>query len=204
MLMCLQAAAALAALSVAEPSGAAHLLSSALSRLQQAVGALVEATATSAPDRSRPALPSTPRGVGSLKLKPGAQLQVWATLFAPGMPCAREPLFTVSPSLQASQLTAHPHGAAGMNAVHGWALGTAALLAASVRLPLGVPAALATSALQLAATLIMIPRSQQVSLGSLGRPVLGGLCNMCFVLSNYLNIYAALRCSAGLCRVTGA
>lgn len=117
----LQAAAAVAALAVAEPSSAARLVSASLANLDEALNKLLEATASAPPDRSRPAVPGTPRGVGSAKLKPD------------------------------------------MNAVHGWAVSGAALVAASRRLPLGVPASLLASVLEYATTrLITVPRSQQV------------------------------------------
>ena len=66
----LQAASAAAALAAAEPSGAARLLAACLANLRAAVLRLVEATAGAAPDRSRQAPPATPRGVGSVRLKP--------------------------------------------------------------------------------------------------------------------------------------
>lgn len=116
----LQAAAAVAALAVAEPSSAARLVGASLANLHAALGKLVEATASAPPDRSRPGVPGTPRGVGSVKLKPD------------------------------------------MNAVHGWAASGAALVAASRRLPLGVPASLLASVLDYATRLITTPQSQQV------------------------------------------
>ncbi len=118
----LQAAAAVAALAVAEPSSAARLVSASLANLDAALNKLVEATASAPPDRSRPAVPGTPRGVGSAKLKPD------------------------------------------MNAVHGWAVSGAALVAASRRLPLGVPASLLASVLEYATRLITTPQSQQVGI----------------------------------------
>lgn len=116
----LQAAAAVAALAVAEPSSAARLVGASLANLHEALGKLVAATASAPPDRSRPSVPSTPRGVGSVKLKPD------------------------------------------MNAVHGWALTGAALVAASRRLPLGVPASLLAAVFDYATRLITAPQSQQV------------------------------------------
>lgn len=116
----LQAAAAVAALAVAEPSSAARLVGASLANLHAAREKLVAATEAAAPDRSRPSVPSTPRGVGSVKLKPD------------------------------------------MNAVHGWALSGAALVAASRRLPLGIPSALLASVLDYAVGLIREPRGKQV------------------------------------------
>ncbi|PRW58658.1 HEAT repeat-containing 5B isoform X2 [Chlorella sorokiniana] len=115
----LQAAAAVAALAVAEPSSAARLVGASLANLHAAREKLLAATEAAAPDRSRPSVPSTPRGVGSVKLKPD------------------------------------------MNAVHGWALSGAALVAASRRLPLGVPSALLASVLDYAVRLIREPRGKQ-------------------------------------------
>lgn len=66
----LQAAAAVAALAVAEPSSAARLVSASLANLHAALSKLIAATASAPPDRSRPSVPGTPRGVGSVKLKP--------------------------------------------------------------------------------------------------------------------------------------
>ena len=66
----LQAAAAVAALAVAEPSSAARLVGAILANLHAARQKLAEATAGGPPDRSRPGVPGTPRGVGSVKLKP--------------------------------------------------------------------------------------------------------------------------------------
>ncbi|KAL4431040.1 hypothetical protein ABPG75_006296 [Micractinium tetrahymenae] len=134
----LQAAAAVAALAVAEPSSAARLVSASLANLHAALDKLVEATASAPPDRSRPGVPGTPRGVGSVKLKPD------------------------------------------MNAVHGWALSGAALVAASTRLPLGVPASLLGSVLAYATRLITTPQSQQGVVACLEREagyiLLGALC----------------------------
>ena len=124
----LQAAAAVAALAVAEPSSAARLVGASLANLHAAREKLLAATEAAAPDRSRPSVPSTPRGVGSVKLKPD------------------------------------------MNAVHGWALSGAALVAASRRLPLGIPSSLLASVLDYAVRLIREPRGKQVqSLGVLLR-----------------------------------
>ncbi|KAL4425068.1 hypothetical protein ABPG77_010382 [Micractinium sp. CCAP 211/92] len=134
----LQAAAAVAALAVAEPSSAARLVSASLANLDGALNKLVEATASAPPDRSRPAVPGTPRGVGSAKLKPD------------------------------------------MNAVHGWAVSGAALVAASRRLPLGVPASLLASVLDYATRLITAPQSQQGVVACLEREagyiLLASLC----------------------------
>ena len=66
----LQAAAAVAALAVAEPASAARLVSASLANLHAALEKLIAATASAPPDRSRPSVPGTPRGVGSVKLKP--------------------------------------------------------------------------------------------------------------------------------------
>jgi hypothetical protein len=114
----LQAAGAVAALVVAEPSSAARLVSASLANLDAALSKLVAATAAGPPDRSRPSVPGTPRGIGSAKLKPD------------------------------------------MDAVHGWALTGAALVAASRRLPLGIPAALTAAVARLATRLITTPQAQ--------------------------------------------
>lgn len=116
----LQAAAAVAALAVAEPSSAARLVGASLANLHAAREKLLAATEAAPPDRSRPSVPSTPRGVGSVKLKPD------------------------------------------MNAVHGWALSGAALVAASCRLPLGIPSSLLASVLDYGVRLIREPRGKQV------------------------------------------
>ena len=116
----LQAAATVAALAVAEPSSAARLVGASLANLHAALGKVVAATSSAPPDRSRPGVPGTPRGVGSVKLKPD------------------------------------------MDGVHGWALSGAALVAASCRLPLGIPSSLLAAVLAYATRLITTPQSQQV------------------------------------------
>jgi hypothetical protein len=69
-----------------------------------------------------------------------------------------------------------------MNALHGWALGSAALLAATPRLPLGVPSHYIKVAVQLAAALIEAPRTQFAAATCLEREagyiMLGVLCHV--------------------------
>jgi hypothetical protein len=69
-----------------------------------------------------------------------------------------------------------------MNALHGWALGSAALLAAMPRLPLGVPSHYIKVAVQLAAALIEAPRTQFAAATCLEREagyiMLGVLCHV--------------------------
>lgn len=69
-----------------------------------------------------------------------------------------------------------------MNALHGWALGSAALLAAIPRLPLGVPSHYIKVAVQLAAALIEAPRTQFAAATCLEREagyiMLGVLCHV--------------------------
>ncbi|KAL4528840.1 hypothetical protein Ndes2437A_g03376 [Nannochloris sp. 'desiccata'] len=69
-----------------------------------------------------------------------------------------------------------------MNALHGWALGSAALLAATPRLSLGVPSHYIKVAVQLAAALIEAPRTQFAAATCLEREagyiMLGVLCHV--------------------------
>jgi hypothetical protein len=65
-----QAASSLAALAVAEPSGAAALLRGALEGLGAATEALQSAAGAGKGSSARPAGPGTPRGLGSPRLKP--------------------------------------------------------------------------------------------------------------------------------------
>jgi hypothetical protein len=69
-----------------------------------------------------------------------------------------------------------------MSALHGWALGAAALLAASPRLPLGLPSHYARVAAQLAAALVEAPRAQFAPAACLEREagyvLLGALCQV--------------------------
>ena len=78
-----------------------------------------------------------------------------------------------------------------MNSLHGWALASAALLAATPRLPLGVPSHYIRVAVQLAAALIEAPRTQFAAATCLEREagyiVLGPLCHV--ALSEVLAVY---------------
>lgn len=69
-----------------------------------------------------------------------------------------------------------------MNTLHGWALGSAALVAATPRLPLGVPSHYIRVAVQLAAALIEAPRTQFAAATCLEREagyiLLGPLCHV--------------------------
>ena len=110
-----QAASAFAAIAVAEPSHAAKWLAASLRNLRTAADALVD-EAYNGPDRSK-VLFGTPRGTGTLRLK--------------------------------------PH----MDALEGWSMAAASLLASVARLPLGVPSHYVEVAFQIAAALIEAPRA---------------------------------------------
>jgi len=78
-----------------------------------------------------------------------------------------------------------------MNSLHGWALGAAALVAASARLPLGVPSHYMHVAVQLASALIEAPRTRFPAATCLEREagyiMLGAVCHVAcpLVLSMY-------------------
>jgi hypothetical protein len=69
-----------------------------------------------------------------------------------------------------------------LNALHGWALGAAALVAASPRLPLGLPSHYVTVAAQIAAALVEAPRTTLPAATSMEREagyvLLGALCQV--------------------------
>eukprot|EP00887_Chlorella_sp_A99_P005661 scaffold1.g5661.t1 len=118
----LQAASALAALAVAEPSSAARLLAASLRALRGAVGRLAAAAAGAAPDRARQAAPATPRGVGNRRLKAdmdaahGWALAVAALVAATTRLRLGVPSSLLSAALEAAEDLVHCRGGGGGDA----------------------------------------------------------------------------------------